>query len=114
MAAARPVAAFGSGGTVEMVRSGETGLLVPPGDVEALGRAFARLVERGRIGERAGERAYFGGGAPDLLVAGAASTQRIEKLAQRRGELALGGPGAARLFDRRRSIHPRLLHRIRI
>ena len=43
MAAAKPVAAFGSGGTVEMVRSGVTGLLVPPGDVAALGGAFAQL-----------------------------------------------------------------------
>ena len=42
-AAAKPVAAFGSGGTVEMVRSGQTGLLVPPGDVDALGAAFAQL-----------------------------------------------------------------------
>ncbi len=59
MAAAKPVAAFDSGGTVEMVRSGETGLLVPPGDVAALGRAFAQLArdpglrrEMGQAGAR--------------------------------------------------------------
>jgi glycosyltransferase involved in cell wall biosynthesis len=43
MAAARPVAAFNSGGTAEMVDGGATGLLVPPGDAAALGEAFARL-----------------------------------------------------------------------
>jgi len=64
MAASKPVAAFASGGTVEMVRPGETGLLVPPGDVEALGRAFVRLAgdpglrrEMGRSGvQRAREQ----------------------------------------------------------
>jgi len=59
MASARPVAAFDSGGTSEMVRNGETGLLVPAGDVGELAGAFVRLardsaarVEMGRAGER--------------------------------------------------------------
>jgi len=43
MAAGKPVAAFRSGGTGEMVCHGETGLLVEPGDVEGLGRAFVTL-----------------------------------------------------------------------
>jgi glycosyltransferase involved in cell wall biosynthesis len=43
MAAGRPVAAFDSGGTSEMVVEGETGLLVPGADVEALAEAFRRL-----------------------------------------------------------------------
>jgi glycosyltransferase involved in cell wall biosynthesis len=43
MAAGRPVAAFDSGGTGEMVQDGETGILVPPGDVAALAEAFGRL-----------------------------------------------------------------------
>jgi len=43
MAAGLPVAAFRGGGVAEMVRDGETGLLVEPGDVEELARAFARL-----------------------------------------------------------------------
>jgi glycosyltransferase involved in cell wall biosynthesis len=47
MAAGRPVAAFDSGGTGEMVVDGETGILVPPGDVPALGSAFARLAADG-------------------------------------------------------------------
>jgi glycosyltransferase involved in cell wall biosynthesis len=43
MGAGRPVAAFASGGTVEMVRDGETGVLVPVGDVRALSDAFCKL-----------------------------------------------------------------------
>jgi len=43
MAAGRPVAAFDSGGTREMVVDGETGLLVAGSDVEALAGAFRRL-----------------------------------------------------------------------
>jgi glycosyltransferase involved in cell wall biosynthesis len=43
MAAGRPVAAFDSGGTSEMVTNGETGMLVPTGDIEALAGAFRRL-----------------------------------------------------------------------
>jgi glycosyltransferase involved in cell wall biosynthesis len=43
MAAGRPVAAFDSGGTAEMVVDGETGLLVPSGEVDALADAFRRL-----------------------------------------------------------------------
>jgi len=59
MASARPVVAFDSGGTSEMVRNGETGLLVPTGNVEELAGAFVRLardptarVEMGLAGER--------------------------------------------------------------
>lgn len=58
MAAAKPVVAFDSGGTTEMVRHAETGLVVPSGDVPGLGQAFARLAadpqlrrEMGRAGE---------------------------------------------------------------
>lgn len=43
MAAGKPVCAFRSGGTGEMVTDGETGLLVEGGDVAGLGRAFVRL-----------------------------------------------------------------------
>lgn len=54
MAAAKPVAAYRSGGTVEMVRDGETGSLVDSGDVEALSRAFVDL------GRDAARRAAWG------------------------------------------------------
>jgi glycosyltransferase involved in cell wall biosynthesis len=43
MAWGRPVAAFRSGGTAEMVVDGQTGLLADGGDVAGLGRAIGRL-----------------------------------------------------------------------
>jgi len=43
MAAGKPVAAFDSGGTGEMVVDGTTGLIVPTGETAALAEAFVRL-----------------------------------------------------------------------
>jgi glycosyltransferase involved in cell wall biosynthesis len=40
-AAGRPVVAFAAGGVLETVRDGETGILVEPGNVEAMGRELA-------------------------------------------------------------------------
>jgi glycosyltransferase involved in cell wall biosynthesis len=58
MAAGRPVIATAVGGVPEVVRPGETGVLVPPGDVAALAVAMARLAsseeERGRLGRSGG------------------------------------------------------------
>ena len=42
---ARPMVASNIGGFAELLRDGETGLLVPPGDVAGLARAITRLVE---------------------------------------------------------------------
>jgi len=55
MAAGRPVAAFDSGGTGEMVAHGETGLLVAPGDVDGLARAFLRLGRDRALRDRLGQ-----------------------------------------------------------
>jgi len=59
MASARAVVATPVGGTPELVQDGETGLLVPPRDPEALAAALRRLLAdadlRRRLGE-AGER----------------------------------------------------------
>jgi glycosyltransferase involved in cell wall biosynthesis len=44
MALSRPVVASNVGGIPEMIENGETGLLVPPHDAEALGDAIARLL----------------------------------------------------------------------
>lgn len=59
MAQARPVVATAVGGTPELVVHGETGLLVPPGDVEALTAGLAQLLadpERSRRMGEAGRR----------------------------------------------------------
>lgn len=51
MAAARPVVATSVGGVPELVADGETGLLVPPRDPEALARAVeAALADGSRLG----------------------------------------------------------------
>jgi glycosyltransferase involved in cell wall biosynthesis len=59
MERARPVIATEIGGLGELVEDGETGLLVPPGDADALARAIVRLgrdrneaAEMGRAGRR--------------------------------------------------------------
>ena len=43
MAIGKPVVATETVGTVDYIESGETGLLVPPGDAEALAMAMDRL-----------------------------------------------------------------------
>lgn len=55
MAAARPVVATPVGGTPEAVVDGETGELVPPGDVEALARALDGLLSDPDRARRLGE-----------------------------------------------------------
>lgn len=45
MAQGKPVVATAVGGTPELVLDGETGLLVPPGDVEALRGALAQILD---------------------------------------------------------------------
>jgi len=45
MASAKPVVATAHGGPVEIVRHGVTGLLVPPGDEQALAGAILRLID---------------------------------------------------------------------
>ena len=46
ISAAFPVVASAGGGVAEIVRHGEHGLLVPPGDAAALARALAKLRDR--------------------------------------------------------------------
>lgn len=62
MVAAAPVVASRSGGLADIVRDGETGLLVPPGDARALAEALARLLDdaalRGRMGQAGWLRAH--------------------------------------------------------
>jgi glycosyltransferase involved in cell wall biosynthesis len=60
MAAGRPVVASAVGGLRDLVLGGQTGLLVPPGDVPALRAALERLLGdaelRARLGRAARER----------------------------------------------------------
>jgi glycosyltransferase involved in cell wall biosynthesis len=57
MGAGRPVAATNLAGIPEVITDGRTGLLVPPGDAEAMGSALVRLAhdagERERLGDAA-------------------------------------------------------------
>jgi glycosyltransferase involved in cell wall biosynthesis len=55
MTQARPVVATPVGGTPELVVDGETGVLVPPGDPEALARALAGLLSDPERARRLGE-----------------------------------------------------------
>jgi glycosyltransferase involved in cell wall biosynthesis len=69
-AAGKPVVASDIGGLSDVVIDGETGLLVPAGDREALGAAMARLLAAAGLRERMGEAARrraaeFG---PDTVV----------------------------------------------
>ena len=57
MAAARPVVATRGGGTVEIVREGETGYLVPKGDPDAMAAAVLTLLREPERARRMGEAA---------------------------------------------------------
>ncbi len=52
-----PVVTFSTGGIPEVVRQGETGFLVPPGDVEGLTRALRKLLLYPDLRHRMGETA---------------------------------------------------------
>ncbi len=55
MALGRPVVATRVGGIPAVVADGETGLLVPPGDPPALGRAVSQLLKDPGLSQRMGE-----------------------------------------------------------
>ena len=57
MAASLPVVATNMGGPAEIVIDRETGLLVPPGDVEALAEALQRLLADAALRQRLGQAA---------------------------------------------------------
>lgn len=52
MAAGKPVVATAAGGVREIIHNEETGLLVPPGDVDAMARAINRLIEDAQLVQR--------------------------------------------------------------
>ena len=55
MAASRPVVATRAGGVQEIVDSGVTGILVPPGDEDAMARAIVEILSDGGLRQRMGE-----------------------------------------------------------
>ncbi|MBI4577680.1 MAG: glycosyltransferase [Planctomycetes bacterium] len=75
MAAGRPVVASRVGGIPEVVEEGRTGLLVPPGDPEAMALALGRVLDDPGLARRMGEagarraRAYDRGRKARRLVA---------------------------------------------
>lgn len=72
MAAGLPVVASRTGGIPDVVRDGETGLLVPPGDARELGRALGRLRDDVDLRVRLGNEAAREAGAHDWARVGPA------------------------------------------
>jgi glycosyltransferase involved in cell wall biosynthesis len=90
LAAGRPVVATRVGGIPEIVRDGETGLLVPPDDPEALAGAIVRMLSDPALASRLGSngarlvREHF---TLDSMVEGNERVYR-EVLLERRGRRA--------------------------
>jgi glycosyltransferase involved in cell wall biosynthesis len=59
MAAGKPVIATRVGGNAELVREGETGLLIPRQDVDALVNALEKLLTEPRSRQQMGQRAHM-------------------------------------------------------
>ncbi len=57
MALARPVVATAHGGPLEMIRHGDTGMLIPPGDARVLAAVLSNLWRSAGWGQAMGERA---------------------------------------------------------
>ncbi len=116
MTFARPVIASAAGGLTDLVRDGETGLLVPPDDPAALARAIARLAAdragahaMGRAGREVAERSFGWDTVLDRLVgvyaeAMACRDRRRSGAARdavQEGEVAVGDGGPAEALRRR-------------
>jgi glycosyltransferase involved in cell wall biosynthesis len=89
MAAARPIVATAVGGNVELIRDGETGLLVPPGDAPAMAAAAQQLVRDPALAAR------LGGAARRLVLAEHDADRMVEQMEALYAELLDGGARAA-------------------
>lgn len=81
MAAGVPVVASAVGGVPELVRDGDTGLLVPPGDVAAVGVALSKLIDDPALARHLVERGRAALGAFDVAAMIAATAELYEALA---------------------------------
>jgi glycosyltransferase involved in cell wall biosynthesis len=84
---ARPVVASRVGAIPELVQDGRTGLLVPPGDIESLADAVARILERpdwGRALGEAGRDHLFRHHSPEVAARATVEVYR-RALAERAG-----------------------------
>jgi len=55
MALGKPIIASNVGGIIDLVRNGENGILVPPGDSDALGEAILQLLKDKNLSEKLGK-----------------------------------------------------------
>ncbi len=58
MACRLPVIAAGVGGVIDLIRNGENGIMVPPGDAEGLKKAIFRLLDDRQFSENIAAKAY--------------------------------------------------------
>jgi glycosyltransferase involved in cell wall biosynthesis len=86
-----PVVAYGVGGVTEQVEHGETGYLVPPGDVEALAGHVLELVHD------AAARRRMGAAAQARLHQRFSYSQMLDRI-ERAYRIVLGSPGSDREF----------------
>jgi glycosyltransferase involved in cell wall biosynthesis len=86
MTRGRPVVATAVGGNTDMIRDGETGLLVAPGDSRALAAGIARLLADPELAGRLG----VAGAATVQSLTASAVAERFEALYARAIDLATG------------------------
>lgn len=55
MALGKPIVASNVGGIIDLVRNGENGILVPPRDSDALGKAILQLIKNKDMAEELGK-----------------------------------------------------------
>lgn len=77
MAMAKPVVAFADGGVPEIVVDGQTGLLVPPGDVAALSAGIERLLQNEPLRRAMGQK---GRSRVEAMFTAEEMTRNVEKV----------------------------------
>jgi len=103
MAAGRPVVASRVGGIPDLVRHGETGLLVAPRDDEALAASISLLLSNPRTAERMGERGRLRChefGLPAMVA-------RLDELYRNMGVMRVAVPAEPLLQVQPRPVAPR-------